>query len=367
MSKFQKETKKGKLIKEGWNKDLEKEPGVEEGNAFTAALAKAKKGEDIEVGGKKMKDTSNYDDPSVKKEYDYKDNYPGSWGYREGKMEEDDYSIPADAQSGDTDAMQINELGGGAEVVGHVKDNVFKIKSPSGNVSDIYFEIHIAERLDYYTATGWLEGEDGEFEYQMDAEFVDAGGGDWDIEADTESLNAMPIKKEEGLKPAPLQATGQTVVTNENAIANPPMGFAVLSPDEREQLKEYIKTVKTVKEEIKKLVSKAKGGSQTLAEEMGGNRTGMILPTSEDKAGQEMAGNPDEEAEMKASLVKREGHSKEPEVIKAIEAKLNPKLYGIGKQVINQLLNSDLTEDEVIMWVKHEIEEKEKENRYPTY
>jgi hypothetical protein len=36
-------------------------------------------------------------------------------------------------------------------------------------------------------------------------------------------------------------------------------GYATLSPDERQQLREYINTVKTVQAEIKKLVAKAKG------------------------------------------------------------------------------------------------------------
>lgn len=56
---------------------------VEEGNAFTAALAKTGKGEKAKVGGKEITDTSNYDSSAVK-EYSYTDNYPGSWGYREG-------------------------------------------------------------------------------------------------------------------------------------------------------------------------------------------------------------------------------------------------------------------------------------------
>ena len=37
-----------------------------EGNAFTAKLAKTKKGHEFEINGKKVKDTSNYDDSSVK-------------------------------------------------------------------------------------------------------------------------------------------------------------------------------------------------------------------------------------------------------------------------------------------------------------
>jgi hypothetical protein len=85
--------------------------------------------------------------------------------------------------------------------------------------------------------------------------------------------------KEEGLKPAPMQATGQAL--KENTIANPPYGFDVLSPDERKQLKEYIESVKTIKKEIAKLAAKA--GKKIKME--GGNMTGLTMTpsvTSED-------------------------------------------------------------------------------------
>jgi hypothetical protein len=38
--------------------------GMKEGNAFTAALAKTKKGEKVKVDGEEITDTSDYDDPS---------------------------------------------------------------------------------------------------------------------------------------------------------------------------------------------------------------------------------------------------------------------------------------------------------------
>lgn len=79
----------------------------------------------------------------------------------------------------------------------------------------------------------------------------------------------------EGLKPAPLQATGQTVVTNEDQA---PYGFGVLSPDERKQLKEYIESIKTIKKEIAKLTAKA---GKKFTE--GGDRTGLTMPVSEKK------------------------------------------------------------------------------------
>ena len=131
---------------------------VEEGNAFTAALAKAKKGEKVKVGGKEITDTSNYDNPSVE-EYAYTDNYPGSWGYREG------------------------------------------------------------------------------------------------------------------LNPAPMQATGQTISTVEEDSTKPSMGFGALTPTEREQLEEYIESMKTIKREIVKLAEKA--GKKVKME--GGDMTGLTM------------------------------------------------------------------------------------------
>jgi len=63
------------------------EEGLEkEGNAFTAGLAKAKKGQEFKVGGKTVKDTSNYDAPV--KEYQFDQMYPDDPGPFEGEEEE---------------------------------------------------------------------------------------------------------------------------------------------------------------------------------------------------------------------------------------------------------------------------------------
>ncbi len=143
-----------------------------EGNAFTAGLAKAKKGETFKVDGKTVKDTSAYDDASVKKEYDYKDNYPGSWGYREGEMKDEGLNLP----------------------------------SPD------------------------------------------------------------------------MQATGPTIQTVEEDGHNAAYNFSALSPDQRNQLKEYIKSMKTIKEEIAKLLGKAKGGVKM----EGGNTTDKVMKVGSD-------------------------------------------------------------------------------------
>lgn len=73
-------------FKNGTPKKMLKEGLEKEGNAFTAGLAKAKKGQEFKIGDKEVKDTSNYD--SSMEEASYTDNYEGSWGYREGKVKE---------------------------------------------------------------------------------------------------------------------------------------------------------------------------------------------------------------------------------------------------------------------------------------
>lgn len=497
MSKFQKGTQKA-IINESLDpvgkedSDIDNDGDVDKTDKYLAnrrkvvgkAIGRAK-------GGRMMKEDNI-------EEYSYTDNYPGSWGYRENEIKEDDYTDPANAQSGDTDAMNIGEaneefkvgdvvsnlndedvkivkvypnmkaalqahpeekewvmsyfsnyrpldksdiskpwylvdLDGEtalepkaylfkhsdnineqeshqAEVLDQIRQDIFRIKSPSGKVSNVHFEPRVEERIDAYSSTGWLEGEDDEYAYYMPADFVNMGGGDYDIDAKVEKLEVEKIKKKiekEGLHVPPLQATGPTVSTVEEDVFKLPktkdtaqldydpknaamfkpdymdsddedddddieididdedemynklpknflkkishdkerypfmeelkesmdMGFSVLSPSEREQLKEYIKSIKEIKKEIGKLVGKAKAPHN---EEMGGNRTGLV---------------------MTSSTVSEE-HSPE---IEKIESKIPEKLYTITEKVLHELKKAGLTDGEIQMFIKHEIEEIGKE------
>jgi stress response protein YsnF len=134
----------------------------------------------------------------------------------------------------------------------------------------------------------------------------------------------------EGLHMPPLQATGQTVVTNEDQA---PYGFSVLSPDERKQLKEYIESIKTIKKEIAKLTAKA--GKKVKNE--GGDMTGLTMTPS----------------------VTSEGASHEE--IEKIESKIPEKLYTAAERVIEELRKAGLNDGEIKMFLDHEIEEKGKE------
>jgi len=380
MGKFQKETPKG-VLKEA----------VEEGNAFTAALAKTKKGEKAKVDGKEITDTSGYDDPSVK-ESGYADQYPGAWPFREDKITED------------------------VEVLDNLSSREYKIKRPDGQVVDVYFDdVHVEEMIDAYGASGWISGEDNDGnEYVMSADLVDMGGGDWDIEPDYSTIEFHSAKSaNEGLHMPPLQATGPTIDTveedmfklpvrkdtsvldydpdasrfepdymktpgeddddddddnfdldgddfdisstdelpkqfrktvtadkarypflRENSISNPPFGFDVLSPDERKQLEEYIQSIKTIKQEIAKLTSKA--GKKVKEGDLGGNRTDLVMTPS--------------------VTSEADSHDK----IEQIEEKIPEKLYSASVLVIKQLRKAKLTDAEIIMFLKHEMEEEAK-------
>ena len=134
----------------------------------------------------------------------------------------------------------------------------------------------------------------------------------------------------EGLHMPPLQATGPTIDVVENSEIAAPFGFDVLSPDERQQLKEYINSIKTIKEEIKKLAAKA--GKKVKEGDLGGDRTGLVMT----------------KAEM------WEEHSPE---IEKIEAKIPEKLYTVTEKVIAELKKAGLSDGEIKLFIEHEIEE----------
>jgi hypothetical protein len=195
LSNFGKETPKGVL----------KEAIEKEGNAFTAALAKTPKGGKFKVDGKTMKDTSNYDDPSVK-EATINDEYPESWKMREDKEMEEGLNMPSQD----------------------------------------------------------------------------------------------------------MQATGPTIQSVEETGHNAAYNFSVLSQTEREQLAEFIKSVKTIKQEIGKLLEKAKGGVKM----EGGNTTEKMLKVGKDaQEGPRMS-----DAEAEAMVAKQE---KEEELKKKHDASIH--------------------------------------------
>jgi hypothetical protein len=195
-----------------------------------------------------------------------------------------------------------------------------------------------------------------------------------DMYANTDPNIADPIDDmEEGLHMPPLQATGQTIVTNEDQA---PYGFSVLSPDERNQLKEYITHYKTIKSEISKLLEKA-GKSGKIMEgikedeavpaarpahyneptktpkhnpsNLGGNRTGLVMTKAE------MWEN--EEGEDSA-------HDK---IESQLSHKLHDAFHKVTGMIMKDLIADGFDEGDIKAFLQHEIEEKAKEATMSQY
>jgi len=295
MGKFQKETPKG-MLKEN----------VKEGNAFTAALAKTKKGGKAKVDGKEVTDTSNYDDPSVK-EYGYADNYPGSWGYKEGLN-------PAPMQATGPTISTVEE------------DHMEPFKLPKRTDTS---------RLDYDPDASRFEpdymktpGEDDDDEDDVISATDDFE--DLDDELPTQFKRAVAGDRRrhpflrEGQAPFGMEAlppdTKQQLQTS---------GLKRLSPTEREQLQEYIESVKTIKKEIAKLAAKA---GKKVREE-GGDTTGLMM----------------------GPQVTSEAASKSE--IEDIESKISDKLYSAAERVIKHLMKANLSPKQIKKFLNHEVEE----------
>jgi hypothetical protein len=168
----------------------------------------------------------------------------------------------------------------------------------------------------------------------------------------------------EGLNMPPLQATGQTIITNEDQA---PFGMSVLSPDERKQLKEFINSYRTIKSEISKLLEKA-GKSGRIMEgkeedeaipaarpahyneptrtpkhkssNLGGNRTGLVMTKAE------MWENEEGEHERIESM---------------LDTKLHDAFHKVTGMIMKDLMADGFDEGDIKNFLQHEIEEKAKE------
>jgi len=169
---------------------------VEEGNAFTAALAKTKKGDKLQIGGKKVTDTSNYDDGSVRE-----------YGYTDSTVEED-YMKP------------------------------FKLPKRTDTSKLDYDPDASRFEPDYMKAAG--EEDDDEDEENFDFDEDDIISSSDDI---TKSFKKSIARDKE-----------RYPFLRENQAS---YSFSTLSPDENKQLSEYIDSIKTIKKEIAKLATKA--------------------------------------------------------------------------------------------------------------
>ena len=166
----------------------------------------------------------------------------------------------------------------------------------------------------------------------------------------------------EGLHMPPLQATGQTIIANEDQA---PFGMSVLSPDERKQLKEFIESYKTIKKEIAALLEKAgkdpkimenakKIGDEAVPAErpahyndptrtpkhkssnLGGDRTNLVMTKAEMWEGEES-------------------------IEKALGEKLHSTFNKVTQMAIKQIVADGFDPSEAVSFLKMEIEEKAKQ------
>lgn len=351
LENFQSGTKKGKLMEQ-----------VEEGNKFTKGLAQTPKGGSFKMNGQSIKDTSGYD--SVKKEYRHDDMYPNDPGPFEGnRMDEDDdvydekvadeiesYIVSGEAQKDgleigadevqdvidfyatgravDTENMMYKAMKqkdsiepyhvAASAVEEYIKKKVQEIsfKAPKNRADLDYDPQNAAMFKPDYLTPGDDDDDDDDFELKID-----------DTESDYEELPKHFRK---------------FVAKDKDRIGlRESSGLSALSQTERDQLKEYIQTYKTIKEEIKKLVGKAKGGGM-MNEDMGGDRTNMTMPF-EDAVGQRVAGT-EEEADARATR------------IQSIERKIDPTLYDEFVEALKGI-SDGLTPGELALFIKHEQEE----------
>jgi hypothetical protein len=135
----------------------------------------------------------------------------------------------------------------------------------------------------------------------------------------------------ESLHMPPLQAVGDSVQVTEDQA---PYGFSVLSPDERNQLKEYIKSIKTIKEEIAKLTAKA--GKKVKEGDLGGDRTDLVMT----------------KAEMWEGEDRMEG---------VVNQKLKEAFEKVTGMLMKDLMDDGFNEGDIKLYLDHIIEEKAKE------
>lgn len=148
---------------------------------------------------------------------------------------------------------------------------------------------------------------------------------------ENETDNGIEEDVEEGLNPAPFQATGPTIQTVEAKH-----DIAKLKSEERDQLKQYIETIRTVKEEISKMLNKTKMKE-------GGDNTNLIMKpstVSEDETG--------------------EGGDKHEAIEKALGAK-HQVIHSAIDKIIQTVKESGFSEGDAALFLQHEIEEKAKE------
>ena len=91
--------------------------------------------------------------------------------------------------------VQLDENTGEAKILGHVKNDIYKVQTPTGEVIDLDFELEQGDQVDDYGWEGTLYAEDDDYEYILPVALVPMGGGSWDVNPYYKEFSAHPLKK----------------------------------------------------------------------------------------------------------------------------------------------------------------------------
>jgi hypothetical protein len=376
MTKFQAETPKG-LLKEALDpvgkedSDIDNDGDTDKTDKYLAKRRKA-------VGAAVKKDV---------KEYGYADNYPGSWGYREGSedLTADDIRDAIDSLDLDPkdqakvvkalDHVDVSKYSGmsAKQAAEEIKDATLDEAMYGDSDGDFDAQEDDKQMAYYYYEKGKEAYEEGDFlkadNYYNRALRTGSSLG-W-TETDlppyegpaTDYSRRRASEMEEGLNFPTKQATGQTIIANEDQA---PFGLGVLSPDEQKQLKEYINSYKTIKEEISKLLGKAGKGKMMEAipnkrkdhdeKVPAASKPKYNEPTKKAKPG----GDRTNLMMTKAEMWENEEHEggKHEEMEKQLNPKLHDALHKVKDMIIKDLVADGFTEAEALMFLQHEMEQK---------
>lgn len=127
---------------------------------------------------------------------------------------------------------------------------------------------------------------------------------------------------EEGINLPSSQPTGPSIQEKRSRLAH-------LTSEERDQLKQYVETIKTVKEEIKKMV-----GKKDMEE--GGDNTNLI---------------------MQPTTVSEEGGGEHDEIESNLDPKIHDAFHKVAGMAVKSLIKAGIEPDQIKAFFQHEISE----------
>ncbi len=445
MGKFQKETSKG-VLKEALDpvgqedSDIDNDGDTDETDKY---LLKRRQAIGKAIGkGRMMKEDE-------VEEYGYADNYPGSWGYREGKEEDDDLDTLVDlisrytkddpeklagldprAWPDDVATNMARDKDYQAYKQKHQKEGLnpapMQATGPTIDMTEEKLNVQSPEEVAKFVAAKHPElalklGAEKESEALKHAyqEILKASGEvvatnlinglsneDWPSDY-LQALKGMLGKKEEGLNPAPMQATGQSMEEDHAEPFKLPKRTDTsrldYDPDASRFEPDYMKapgedddddddiefdlddddiisSSDDISKSFKKAIARDKTRYPFLREDQAPYGFSVLSPDERKQLKEYIESIKTIKKEI-AKLAAKAGkkinteggdmtgltmtpsvtsEATSHETIEKIESKIPEKLYSASEKVIKHLKKSGLTPGEIKMFLNHEIEEMAK-------